>query len=65
MNWSKFSIKPLSYKCRFDFETGYLVQSPCRCCIQIKKLPECARACQILARVQDALADTISCTRLR
>ncbi len=65
MKWHKQPQKTLSYTCKFDFETGYLVRSPCRACEQINKLPTCSQACSQLARVQTLLADTISCARRR
>lgn len=65
MKWQKFPPKGLSYTCKFDFEVGYLVRSPCRACEQIEKLPACSRACSHLERVQSILADSISCTRRR
>ena len=51
-----------TYTCKFDFEIGYLVESPCRCCEQLEELPNCARACHLIDRVRGLLADTIPCT---
>ena len=65
MKWQKHPQKTLSYTCKFDFEVGYLVRSPCRACEQVSKLPICSRSCSQLARVQTLLADSISCTRRR
>ena len=65
MKWHKHPQKTLSYTCKFDFEVGYLVRSPCRVCEQINKLPTCSRSCSQLARVQTLLADSISCARRR
>ncbi len=65
MKWQKYPQKPLSYACKFDFEVGYLVRSPCRACEQIRKLPTCSQSCSQLARVQTLLADSISCARRR
>ncbi len=44
MKWHKYPQKTLSYTCKFDFEVGYLVQSPCRACTEIGKLPACSRS---------------------
>ena len=65
MKWHKHPQKTLSYTCKFDFDIGYLVRSPCRSCTDIAKLPACSRACTQLERVQTLLADSISCTRRR
>lgn len=65
MKWPKYPQKPLSYTCKFDFDVGYLVRSPCRACEQVGNLPACARACAQLDRVRSILADTIACTRRR
>ncbi len=65
MKWQKNPQKTLSYNCKFDFEVGYLVCSPCRACAEIGNLPACTRACTQLGRVQSLLADSISCTRRR
>ncbi len=65
MKWHKHPQKSLSYTCKFDFDIGYLVRSPCRSCSDIAKLPTCSKACAQLERVQTLLADSISCTRRR
>ncbi len=65
MKWQKYPQKTLSYTCKFDFEVGYLVRSPCRTCAEIGRLPACSRSCTQLERVQTLLADSISCTRRR
>ena len=54
---------PYSYTCRFDFEVGHLVESPCRTCEQNKNLPRCTDACRIIDRVRGILADVVPCTR--
>ena len=54
-----------TYTCQFDFDIGYLVKSPCRCCEQHEDLPHCSRACHLLDRVRGILVDSISCTRRR
>ena len=63
MKWQKYPQKSLSYTCKFDFDVGYLVRSPCRACTEISRLPACSQACTQLERVQTLLADSISCTR--
>ena len=64
-NWHKYPSKPLSYRCQFDFDVGYLVCSPCRACDQIHQLPACSQTCAQLENVRHVLADVISCARRR
>ncbi len=45
---------------RFDFEIGYLTQSPCVECEYKKKRPKCHAQCPILDRIQTRLARGIS-----
>lgn len=56
-------MRSYTYTCHFDFEIGYLVKSPCRCCDHKDELPQCAHGCRLLDRVRDVLADTVPCTR--
>ncbi|MBW1698236.1 MAG: hypothetical protein JRH18_14240 [Deltaproteobacteria bacterium] len=49
--------------CKFDFEIGCLVKSPCRECVQRKKLPGCAEGCEVLNKIQMILSKAVSCTR--
>jgi len=49
-------------KYRFDFDIGYLIQSPCRDCQSDSRLPYCANDCVILEKIQTILAESISCT---
>lgn len=65
IKFQKYPQKPLSYTCKFDFDIGYLVRSPCRACEQIRQLPACSRACAQLERVQTILVDSVSCARRR
>lgn len=65
MRYPKSPLHKYTYTCHFDFDVGYLVESPCRCCEKQGDLPQCARACHLLDRVRGILADTISCTRRR
>jgi hypothetical protein len=58
-----FPNRRYRYTCRFDFEVGYLVESPCRCCDRNDELPRCARACLLLDRIQGLLTDAVACTR--
>jgi len=44
----------------FDFELGYLTQSPCLDCEFKKELPKCHGDCQILDKIQTRLAKGIS-----
>ena len=65
MRYPKIPLRKYTYTCQFDFDVGYLVKSPCRCCEKQKNLPQCAHACHLLDRVRGILADTISCARRR
>lgn len=41
---------------QFDFDNGYLIQSPCKHCHQRAILPKCRHRCHILDMVQRHLA---------
>jgi hypothetical protein len=56
-------LKP--YRCRFDFEAGYLIQSPCRLCEERGGFPGCIDTCGALSDIQSLLVDTVSCARSR
>ena len=45
---------------RFDFEIGYLTQSPCIQCENRKELPKCHADCPQLDQIQTRLARGIS-----
>jgi len=47
---------------RFDIGSGYIKKSPCRNCLQKKRLPECSNNCGTLNKIQKLLAGTISCS---
>ena len=47
---------------RFDFEVGYLTESPCRTCDSKIDIPECADNCAILDAIHTLLAKVVSCT---
>lgn len=49
-------------KKRFDFELGYLIESPCRSCVYRPNIPHCIDRCQILDRVQTTLAQSVVTT---
>jgi hypothetical protein len=49
-------------KKRFDFELGYLVQSPCKACVYRHTIPDCIDRCRILDRVQTTLARSVVTT---
>lgn len=51
------------YKYQFDFEIGYLVQSPCKRCCRQTDLPKCADGCRILDGIHTMLSTSVSCTR--
>jgi len=61
MRYPKIPSHKYAYTCRFDFDVGYLVESPCRCSEKQENLPQCAHTCHLLDRVRGILADTISC----
>lgn len=48
---------------KFDFDIGYLIQSPCRDCSMVEQFPDCFRTCLTLDRVQTLLSQGISSTR--
>lgn len=50
------------YTSRFDFEIGYLVKSPCRGCVHRPSLPRCSRECDLIARIQTVLSESVSCS---
>ena len=45
---------------KFDYDSGYLVKSPCRNCGSYAAFPECMDRCALLDRVQNALCDSLS-----
>lgn len=57
--------RPRYVRRRFDFEVGYLSQSPCRKCSRRGKLPACSEKCKVLNMLQDLLASSLSCSRLK
>ena len=59
---NKMTLK-FANRYRFDFETGYLINSPCKECVVRDNFPHCAETCKILDRIQTVLAETISCSR--
>jgi len=65
MTFQRLSNQKYTYTCQFDFDIGYLVESPCRCCEQYQDLPKCAQTCSLLDRVRGILADAVLCSRRR
>ena len=63
MNLKTTTDRPYAYTCHFDFDIGYLVQSPCRGCDQSEDLPICSQACLLLDRIRGLLADVVPCTQ--
>lgn len=47
---------------KFDFEIGYLFESPCRQCLYRDCLPECHETCKVIDEIRDLLARGVSCT---
>ncbi len=52
--------RPVFDNTTFDFDTGYLVKSPCRGCVSHHRFPDCMEGCELLERVQSVLSDSIS-----
>lgn len=61
----KMTQRPKCVKRRFDFEVGYLAQSPCRNCLCRSRLPRCSEKCKTLNSLQDLLAPSLSCSRFK
>lgn len=51
-----------THRCRFDFEVGHLVKSPCRECDIRDDFPNCADHCQTLDDIHALLSATVSCS---
>lgn len=51
------------YKYQFDFEIGYLTNSPCKRCCHQADLPTCADDCRILDGIHTVLSTSVSCSR--
>ncbi|MCD4742187.1 MAG: hypothetical protein K8R67_06895 [Desulfobacteraceae bacterium] len=47
----------------FDFEVGYLTESPCLRCENRKNIPKCFKTCTFLDRIRGFLARGISTTQ--
>jgi hypothetical protein len=47
----------------FDFDTGHIIESPCRKCPKRDRLPDCAENCPTLDRVQMLLSGAITCSK--
>ena len=62
-NIMKYTTKKYPGKFKFDFEIGYLVKSPCKDCNKREKFPECIDACQLIDKIHEIMAESISCTR--
>jgi hypothetical protein len=46
----------------FDFDVGYIKESPCKTCGQRNRLPDCSKNCKQLAKIQEILTGKISCS---
>ncbi|MBW1893017.1 MAG: hypothetical protein JRI91_04895 [Deltaproteobacteria bacterium] len=49
-------------KISFDFTIGNLLESPCRKCEASAMLPACSESCDIISKIQTALAGKVSST---
>jgi len=47
---------------RFDFDSGVLLESPCKRCNQKLQLPACIKACELISGIQSVLSGGISST---
>jgi len=47
---------------RFDFDSGALLESPCKRCRLRKLLPDCIKKCELISDVQTQLSGGVSCT---
>jgi hypothetical protein len=47
---------------KFDFEIGYLSESPCRRCVYRRNLPDCQETCSLMDKIRALLAGGVSCT---
>jgi len=60
----KLQTKSNHFKCKFDFEVGHLVKSPCRDCDRRKTtFPACSEQCDTLAQVQSVISNAVSCAQ--
>jgi len=51
------------YRHRFDFDIGYLVESPCKGCVDRHHFPGCMDGCIPLDKIHTVLANSISCSQ--
>lgn len=61
----KKAYQPTMHRCRFDFEVGYLVKSPCRGCKTRKRFPKCIDECKTLDRLHQMMSESVSCAKNR
>lgn len=47
----------------FDFEVGYLIQSPCKNCGRYVIFPRCIAECTLLDKIQNVLSAVVSSTK--
>ncbi len=59
----KFIMKDSVKRDLFDFEVGYLTESPCLRCNNKKNIPKCFKACTFLDNIRELLARGISTTQ--
>jgi len=57
-----YLAKNNTFKYRFDFEIGYLIESPCKTCDSRVNIPECMDDCTMLDAIHAILAEAVSCT---
>ncbi|MDY0132187.1 MAG: hypothetical protein RBR53_05910 [Desulforegulaceae bacterium] len=48
---------------KFDFEVGYILKSPCIDCNKKDTLPHCQKGCLVISRLQEKIAEGISCSQ--
>lgn len=59
----KYSPPKKNFKYKFDFEIGYLTQSPCKDCVKKEDFPRCADTCNTLDEIHTILSEAVSCSK--
>ncbi len=47
------------HRIQFDFDTGMMIESPCRACPSQKDMPGCREKCDVLLNVQEVLTHSV------
>lgn len=59
----KFKRNKHPVKHKFDFDAGFLTQSPCKECGTRAHIPACINNCNILGKIHSHLVNVISSSR--